>query len=180
MPMPAAVLTKLSRESLAARVAFARAFGRVGAPSRTLVWFARFLDGMLTFMKRYETEIQKQVPSFRAAAWRGSRLDQFQIKEQELRQLSQSQQRSLRARVSLGSRVVNQEISLMRDGAGEAIGYCVEWNDVTDRVVAQRDVERVLDAALAGDLTQRIHCEAQPTLVMRRSQRARSHHCFVR
>ncbi|HTU57458.1 MAG TPA: methyl-accepting chemotaxis protein [Polyangiales bacterium] len=113
-------------------------------------------ESMLTFMKRHEAEIQKQVPGFRVAAWRGSRLDQFQIKEQDLRQLTQSQQRSLRARVSLGSRVVNQEISLMRDAAGGAIGYCVEWTEVTDRVLAQRDVERVLEAALAGDLTQRI------------------------
>jgi methyl-accepting chemotaxis protein len=113
-------------------------------------------ESMFSFMRRHEQEIQKQLPGFRANSWRSHRLQQFQINEQELRQLAQSSQTSMRGRVSLGSRVVNQVITLLRDGAGKATGYCVEWTEVTDRVIAQREVERVLDAALNGDLTQRI------------------------
>ncbi|MEY4576322.1 MAG: hypothetical protein RL701_1025 [Pseudomonadota bacterium] len=108
------------------------------------------------FLRRYEADLRKQAPTFRANAWRGASIEHFQNDPQHTRSFIQALREPLRVRLGLGARVVDQVISVTRDEQGATVGYCIEWLDVTERVTSQRAVQQVLDAAISGDLTQRL------------------------
>jgi methyl-accepting chemotaxis protein len=111
---------------------------------------------MLQFVRRHEAGVQAQLPQFRVDELLGGSIDRFHKNPQRIRQMLASMKGSFRVRIPLGGLIVDQVVVQARDAAGNIVGYSVEWLDMTTQVAAQKDVERVLTAALSGDLTQRI------------------------
>jgi methyl-accepting chemotaxis protein len=63
---------------------------------------------------------------------------------------------TLRARVVLGGRDLEATVNPVRDAAGERVGSVVEWLDRSEVLKAQAEVDAIVGAALAGDLSGRI------------------------
>jgi methyl-accepting chemotaxis protein len=116
-------------------------------------------DSSLTLFRAHEAAIQKDLPGFKVDKLVGSNMDVFHKHPQHQRQMLAGLQGHHRAQVKLGGRVLNLVAGVARDSEGHVAGFSMEWADATDEVAAQTEVARVLDAAVAGDLTQRIDAE---------------------
>jgi methyl-accepting chemotaxis protein len=55
-----------------------------------------------------------------------------------------------------GSACFSQNVSVIRDEAGQSVGTVCEWRDRTSEAEVEREVERIVEAAAAGDLSGRI------------------------
>ena len=60
-----------------------------------------------------------------------------------------------------GNAVFAQNISLIRNEAGENVGTVCEWRDRTTEVHVEQEVARVVEAAAAGDLSGRIDTDGK-------------------
>ena len=54
----------------------------------------------------------------------------------------------------------------MVDGAGKRSGFVVEWRNRTTEVTVEDEVGRVVNAAVAGDLTQRVSLEGKQGILL--------------
>lgn len=115
-------------------------------------------DSMRTLFQRYESRIREQISGFCADVVVGTSVLAFYQEPSRARQWASLQGPS-EARIELGGGILDQVIVPARDDAGTTIGYSLQWTDRTEEVQAQREVEKVLSAAVAGDLTPRLEAE---------------------
>ncbi|HET9959786.1 MAG TPA: PAS domain-containing methyl-accepting chemotaxis protein [Polyangiaceae bacterium] len=104
----------------------------------------------------HEAAIQKDIPQFQVEGLLGRSIDSFHRNPAHQRNVLQKARGSHFARISAGGRRMDLMTTTAIGADGKVAGYTVIWNDVTDQVNAQNDVERVLKAAIDGDLTQRL------------------------
>lgn len=111
---------------------------------------------MQNLLRKHEAAIQRDLPHFRVDELLGGSIDRFHKAPMQVRRALHNMKGTFRVRIPLGGLIIDQVVVQARDESGKVVGYSVEWIDMTNELAAQRDVERVLKAALAGDLTQRI------------------------
>lgn len=111
------------------------------------------------FFTRYESAIREQLPNFKLASLLGSNIDEFHKNPRQNRQKLTELNGPEHVRVRLGGRDLEQILVVGRDEQGQAIGYSIEWQDKTDMLQAQAEVEQVLAQAVKGDLTRRLDTE---------------------
>jgi methyl-accepting chemotaxis protein len=116
-------------------------------------------ESLLQMLKRNEASIQKDLPQFSAHGLMGQCIDRFHKNPAHQRHLLSNLRGHHKVQLSLGGRFFDLTAGVARDGSDKVIGFSVEWVDTTDQVVAQRDIERVLNGAITGDLTLRIEAE---------------------
>ena len=110
---------------------------------------------LMQMLRKAESAIQTQIPSFRADGLIGSSIDRFHRSPSHQRNLLSNLHGNHKVQLSLGGRYFDLTASASREG-DKVVGYSVEWSDTTDAVLAQKEIERVLTGAVDGDLTQRI------------------------
>jgi methyl-accepting chemotaxis protein len=113
-------------------------------------------ESTLRFLRRYEGAIRQDLPQFNTDEVVGGSIDRFHKNPQRIRGMLTALKGNTRVQLTLGGRTIDQAITLVRDDAGKLIGYSVEWSDRTDEISAQREIERVLKAAVEGNLTERV------------------------
>lgn len=120
-------------------------------------------DAMRALLADAETDIRKDLPHFSAASIVGTKIDVFHKEPARVREMLQRLTGPHQVRVALGGRRFELGASMARDG-DRIVGFAVEWIDVTARMheqeVVQAEVNRVVRAALEGDLRQRIDVTA--------------------
>jgi methyl-accepting chemotaxis protein len=60
------------------------------------------------------------------------------------------------ARITIGKRTVDVAASPVVGESGDSIGTVVEWSDCTEKLAMQADVQSLIEAAVAGDLSRRV------------------------
>ena len=118
-----------------------------------IIYMNRSLAEML---RENEAAIQKDLPQFRVDGLLGTNIDRFHRVPAHQRQVLTGLNGKHGVLLRLGGRAFELNAAAANDTDGRRVGYTVEWNDVTLQVTAQEEVQRVLEAATAGDLTQRI------------------------
>jgi methyl-accepting chemotaxis protein len=113
-------------------------------------------DSLQAMMRRAEADIRKELPQFRAEGLIGTCIDKFHKSPQHQRQVLQNLHGAHKVKLRLGGRTFDLIATSARNEQGVSVGYSVEWKDITDQVRAEAEVERVLKAAVEGDLTQRV------------------------
>jgi methyl-accepting chemotaxis protein len=116
-------------------------------------------ESLMQMLKRNEAAIQKELPQFRAEGLLGTCIDRFHKNPSHQRNLLGHLRGHHKVQLTLGGRIFELIAGVARDGAGKTVGFSVEWVDVTDQTLAQREIERVLSAAVTGDLSQRLEVE---------------------
>jgi methyl-accepting chemotaxis protein len=114
-----------------------------------------------------ESDLRQGIPGFDARRIVGQSLDMFHSKPAATRQLLEGLHGQHQTRVELGStHVLTCTATALDDGAGQRIGYAVQWDDITqaDRHErAQHDIASALDAAAHSDLSVRVPTEGVTT-----------------
>ncbi len=113
-------------------------------------------DTLIEMMRKNEAAIRRDLPQFRVDGLIGTSIDKFHKQPSHQRQVLAHLTGRHTVSMTLGGRMFTLSANVARGTSGAIVGYSVEWVDVTEQKLAEREVARVLDAALGGDLTARI------------------------
>ncbi len=101
-------------------------------------------------MRRAADDIRKDVPGFDADNLVGSNIDIF--RNNRLKDLSNT----VSTELEVGGRTFKVIANPVVNESGERLGTVVEWADRTQELAIEHEVEGIVEASKAGDLTQRI------------------------
>ncbi|MFT4079536.1 methyl-accepting chemotaxis protein [Rhodomicrobium sp.] len=131
------------------------ALDNVGVPVRIADIEGRVIyvnKAFAAMLKKHEPALQRQYPGFDAGKIVGS-VEVFGKNDTAWTSAYSQQETALR-RV-FGGRNFDVVISPVLDEHGERLGTAAQWNDITDQLIAEREIAALVDAAAAGDYTKR-------------------------
>ncbi|ESS71717.1 methyl-accepting chemotaxis serine transducer [Methyloglobulus morosus KoM1] len=103
-----------------------------------------------------ETDLRKVLPNFNSSRLLGSNMDQFHKHPEHQRGLLANFTNTHRAQIKVGARTFQLTANPIINDLGQRLGSVVEWADRTEEVAAQQDVNTLVEAAIAGQLSKRI------------------------
>lgn len=103
-----------------------------------------------------EAEIRKDLPRFSADGIIGSNIDMYHRDPAHQKGLLENLRGVHRQTIQIGGRHFALAATQVVTESGDKHGFVVEWVDRTVEVGIEAEVERILEAAVAGDLTRRI------------------------
>ena len=113
-------------------------------------------------MRHAQSDIRADFPNFNASGLVGATIDVFDKSAPRLRGLLQDLRETSSMALELGGRTFTIIANpIVDEGTGERLGTVVEWVDRTQEVAVEGEVEGIVNAAKAGDLTQRIVLEGK-------------------
>ncbi len=114
-----------------------------------------------SMLKNAEADIRKDLPNFNADHLLGANIDGFHKKPEHQRQLLKSFTTTYKTAIKIGGRTFRLAANPVFNAAGQRLGASVEWIDATEEVKTEEEVKRIVDAAVVGDLSQRIGLEGK-------------------
>ena len=91
--------------------------------------------------------------------WIGVSMDKFHVTPVKQRDLLAKLEGTWRSRVSFDDREFSLVVNPLRDRDGTKTGYVVEWEERTDAVVIERELNAVIAAVAAGDFSQSVSAQ---------------------
>ena len=114
----------------------------------------------LSKLQALESEIRKVLPSFSTAKIVGTCIDTFhKTPDMQRRLLGDPKNLPHRADIKLGPLTLALTVSAITSDAGEYLGNTLEWADITAQKKAQEEVDKLINAAASGELSQRMKAE---------------------
>jgi len=114
----------------------------------------------LSKLQTLESEIRKVLPSFNTAKIVGACIDGFhKTPDMQRRLLADPKNLPHRAEIKLGPLTLSLTVSAIVSDSGEYLGNTLEWADITAQKKAQDEVDKLINAAAAGELSQRMKAE---------------------
>jgi methyl-accepting chemotaxis protein len=114
-----------------------------------------------TLFSTAESDLRNDLPQFRAASLIGTNIDVFHRNPTHQRRLLEGLRESFSAEHVIGGHTLRIIANPVVDNTGKRLGTVAEWNDRTQEVAIEQGVQRLVDAALVGDLTQQIDTTGQ-------------------
>lgn len=116
-----------------------------------------FLNKSVTQMlSAAEPEIKKTFPSFSASSLLHKNMDIFHKNPAHQQGMVKALTSTYVATIQIASSTFKLTASPINNDDGERLGTVVEWLDRTNEVAAEKDIERVVNAAAVGDFSERI------------------------
>ena len=112
-------------------------------------------DAVLSMLNTAESDIRKQLPNFATKEVIGSNIDIFHKNPAHQRQMLAALANTYRTQIDVGGRKFSLIANPISNAEGERIGTVVEWNDRTQEVAVEEEVDNIIEAASKGDLSQR-------------------------
>ncbi|MCS6287532.1 MAG: methyl-accepting chemotaxis protein [Nitrospira sp.] len=114
----------------------------------------------VTTLRRLESDIQKVMPGFSVAKVVGSNIDQYHKNPaQQRRLLDNPQNLPYRTEIKIGPLTLDLAVAAIMSEKGDYLGNVVEWADVSAQKKAQIEIDKLIGAAAAGQLSERINAE---------------------
>ena len=102
-----------------------------------------------------ESDIKSDLPNFSASKVLGSNIDIFHKNPAHQRSMVGSLTSTYQTEIIVGGRTFSLIASPINNEQGERLGTVVEWNDRTEEVAVEQEVDNIIEAAGKGDLSQR-------------------------
>ncbi|MDO8465196.1 MAG: methyl-accepting chemotaxis protein [Gallionella sp.] len=112
-------------------------------------------------LKNAEADIKKELPNFNADTLMGTNIDGFHKKPEHQRQLLKTFTTTYKTSIKIGGRTFRLSANPVFNAAGQRLGASVEWIDATEEVKIENEIQGIVQAAVAGDLSQRIDMEGK-------------------
>ncbi len=129
---------------------------------------------LLESFTTFEAEIKKDLPQFSSENLIGASMDVFHKNPSHQRQILKNLSETHRATIKVGGRTFRLAATPVFGEGGERLGSAVEWVDATAEVEMERKVEeginRIVQAAVGGDLTNRIALDGMDGFMKRLGQ----------
>lgn len=110
---------------------------------------------VVDMFERYADAFRRHIPGFDPKEIIGSSIDAFHQDPRQQRRLLQGLTGAHQSRVVVDDCTFDLAVTPV-DYQGKRVGYSLEWIDMTSQVRAERRIAKLLEAAMAGDLDQRI------------------------
>jgi len=123
-----------------------------------IIYINKSVQAML---KNAEADIKKELPNFNADNLLGTNIDGFHKKPEHQRQLLKTFTTTYKASIKIGGRTFRLSANPVINAAGQRLGASVEWIDATEEVKIEEEIQGIVQAAVAGDLSQRINLEGK-------------------
>ncbi|CAD0351615.1 methyl-accepting chemotaxis protein [Xanthomonas hortorum] len=125
---------------------------------RRIIYVNRPLQRML---KSVQDELRRDLPHFDADALINASIDQFHRKPEHQARMLDQLTGTHTAQIHVGGRTMRLVVNPVLGAAGERMGFVVEWADRTQEVQVEEEVARIVRAAAAGDLSERVGTEGK-------------------
>jgi len=112
-------------------------------------------EAVTDMLSHAESDIQKQLPSFNATSVIGSTIDVFHKNPAHQRSMVAKLDQTYRTEIEVGGRTFSLIANPISNEQGERIGTVVEWNDRTQEVSIEHEVDAIIESAGKGDLSKR-------------------------
>ncbi|MFZ2300665.1 MAG: methyl-accepting chemotaxis protein, partial [Gallionella sp.] len=112
-------------------------------------------------LKNAEADIRKDLPNFNADTLLGTNIDSFHKKPEHQRQMLKTFTTTYKTAIKIGGRTFRLSANPVFNAAGQRLGASVEWIDATNEVKIEDEIKGIVQAAVAGDLSQRIDMEGK-------------------
>ncbi len=113
-------------------------------------------DAVLQMMRAAEADIRKQLPDFEADKILGSNIDIFHKNPEHQRQLLAKLEGAHNSRIRVGVRSFDLTANPVVDEKGFRLGTVVEWLDITNQLIAESQIENLIQGASEGKLDSRL------------------------
>ncbi len=107
-------------------------------------------------LRKYETGFRQQIPGFNPDSIVGSSVGVFYADAGAAIARLRSLSKTTATRMVLGGRDFDVVTSPVFGEQGQRIGSAGQWNDITEQLVAEREVAALVESAAAGDFSKRI------------------------
>lgn len=111
---------------------------------------------VMEMMRSAESDLRKDLPSFRADAIRGSSFDIYHKQPSHQRNVLAALKATHRTEIKVGGRYFGLIASPIVNEHGERLGTVVEWRDRTAEVQVENEVSNIIADAVAGDYSKRL------------------------
>jgi len=113
-------------------------------------------DAVQGMMKEAESDLRRDIPGFDASGLIGRNFDAFHKNPAHQRSLLAALKNTYRTEIRVGGRTFALIANPVFNDDNERIGTIVEWKDRTQEVAAEQEIDRIVESAVAGDLSRRI------------------------
>ncbi|WP_430459791.1 methyl-accepting chemotaxis protein [Thalassolituus sp. LLYu03] len=113
-------------------------------------------NSVSAMLKNAEADLRKELPSFDAANLMGKNIDIFHKNPAHQRSMLAALKSTYRTQIVVGGRTFALTANPIFNDLKERIGTIVEWMDRTQEVSAEKEIDLIVEAAVAGDLSRRI------------------------
>jgi methyl-accepting chemotaxis protein len=108
-----------------------------------------------------EDDFRSELPGFTAASIVGSSIDVFHKDPSHQRGMLDRLAGTHKAELEIGGHTMRFVANPVVDSEGRRLGTVVEWSDRTEEVGVEREIDGIVEAARAGDLTRRIELQGK-------------------
>jgi methyl-accepting chemotaxis protein len=107
-------------------------------------------------MQNGQEEFRKDLPRFDAGRLIGSNIDTFHRNPAHQRNLLAGLSKTHSSQMHIGGRTMRITANPMRAEGGERLGTVVEWQDLTQEIATEAEVQKMVSDAVAGQLSNRL------------------------
>jgi len=118
-------------------------------------------EAMVSMFKNAEADVRKVLPNFDCNKLIGANPDFFHKNPAHQRGMIEQLKSTHATEISVGSRRFTLIANPVNDTEGTRLGTVVEWGDVTAERAVEAEIATVVEAAVAGDLTQRVDVDGK-------------------
>lgn len=118
-------------------------------------------QSILDMFQAAESSIRKDLPNFRANKILGTNIDVFHKNPAHQRGKLKEMKGPLNSHLVIGDSHLTFTANRVVNEKNEFIGTVVEWADRTQQVSIEADLEKIVNAAISGDLTHRAATEGR-------------------
>jgi len=116
-------------------------------------------ESVLNMMRNAESDLRQDLPDFAADRLQGANIDVFHQHPEHQRRLIDSLQDSFSSRIRVGGRSFDLVANPVIDDDNNRLGTVVEWQDITDQLRAENEIEQLIANAAQGQLDKRLAAE---------------------
>ena len=118
-------------------------------------------EALLDMLKAAEADLRKELPNFNAAKLIGASMDVFHKNPAHQRRLVESLTGAFESNIKVGGHQFQLVASVAKNSKGERLGTVVEWKDRTAEKAIEEELDGMVKAAVAGDLTRQLSLEGK-------------------
>ena len=118
-------------------------------------------ESIIPMFQNAQKDICKDLPNFDAEKLLGSNIDQFHKNSEHQKKLLATFTSEFKTEVIIGGRTFLLVANPISNEQGERLGSVIEWTDRTLEVAIEKEVEGVVNGAIAGDFTRRMDLDGK-------------------
>jgi methyl-accepting chemotaxis protein len=123
-------------------------------------------DSVTKLFRDIETDLRKDLPRFDVKNLLGENIDVFHKNPAYQQHMLADLRQPHTANILVGGRSMRFIASPILDGKGQRTGTVVEWIDRTADVANEKEIQRLVSAVIAGDLSARVKEEGNSTQII--------------